>query len=1154
MRLHNIISWVLILFLLTPASLAQIPEGALFSDLEKMGVDRQSMDQGGGRSDTLLPPLTISPNETLNHIVCPDDAITGNSPDGDSASPSSMDSNYKLYQHFADAPGGIIQGVSFWAVLAYYFGVHWYPCDLSQVDVMVSFYEDDNGSPGEEVFAEMHTVIPTEVPDIPWGQFTVKKYHIDFIDPLLMEEGWFSIQSANSHSCWTLLLSSDSGTGDAGYFFNGQWSARDPRAYCLYDAPVEDDAPFWPTFFSVNVDEEGALTANLQWINPDITYSGDPLDELLEMHITRDEELVHVIENPNAGGAAQYTDQVPADGFYKYKVFGVNSHGEGFPAIAEAYVGHDVPAGPQDVTLAAEGNDGLVSWSPPEEGLNGGYFTTESLNYSVTRMPDSLEVAISVEDTQFLDTNVPDVGNYYYIVTAENHIGFGGQTSSNEALLAADDLLLYEPFDYDLHTLPPGWHVVSDPSSGGFLNWGVNMFGTAGGTPPQMRFNWMPPYVGTSKLVTHNIDITGHDALRLRYKQSLSNAFTGNNSVAVKVLYDVVDEWEVLWQQDITGNIPVSENTLALNVPENASTMQIGWEFQGDSEEINSWDFDDVIVESVANNDLVALSVKGNLTPSVGFPSGYRVLVYNNGLNTQTDYVVRLMKDDGSEIASIDGVELSFGEKELFAFSWIPDEEDLGEHKVYAFVDLPNDQEPGNNYTQNLNITVHPDDVLMKTIGAGQNRLTIPYNFFWDHSLSQTLYYSHELELSSGAITHISYRNSFYMELNNRPIQIWMGETTADNLAAGWVEPEILQMVADKNVDFPVGENDILIELDEVYYYSGGNLVIHSHKSEDFWSAAGHNFYNSIEPGSGRTRRAQRDGVPYDPLNPDVPGHLMNFYPNISVHFSTEPLGVLSGQVESQGLPLEGVMVEVPEMDLSEYTDSGGNYHFSHFPEGTHTIRFSKHGYETVYIDDVIINEGEETQLDVEMFSLDAYPVTFTVNDQTESHSDLLIKGEMTQPPWINVPLEHTGGHLWSATLDVMPGTYDWGIIADDGTEDGQWLLPDGSYLSFTLDEHGHVSGDVSYNLTPTGIAGLSSDWLTIFPNPASRSVTIQSEVKIYQVKIFDTHGRLVYNNVSCRCYEESIRLESFRNGLYVLQVHTSNGVARKTLQINTVF
>jgi hypothetical protein len=75
-------------------------------------------------------------------------------------------------------------------------------------------------------------------------------------------------------------------------------------------------------------------------------------------------------------------------------------------------------------------------------------------------------------------------------------------------------------------------------------------------------------------------------------------------------------------------------------------------------------------------------------------------------------------------------------------------------------------------------------------IGTGTDYYRIPIDLYYKNSISQTVYYPNELNTNGGIINKLVYRASITQTgMNSQPvgIQIWIGETSLDNLASGWV-------------------------------------------------------------------------------------------------------------------------------------------------------------------------------------------------------------------------------------------------------------------------------------------------------------------------------------------------------------------------------
>ncbi|MFW5707132.1 MAG: carboxypeptidase regulatory-like domain-containing protein [Bacteroidota bacterium] len=1016
-RITLLLSLFLIALFTYGQSYYQHPE-----DLEKLTAQREAAVEKIVQQTPV--ELKADPMDLSRTGTCPDGTFMSNSPDGGTAYTSSTDADLTNYQYYSGAD--MIGGISFWALQGFFDGVAWAECTSDPMDIQIKFYEDNNGEPGTELHSETVSISPVPDPDVTFGDWTVKSFMAYLSDPVALPSGWFSVSSTNNPTCWILAINSESGTGANGYYDEGVWTPREfPQNYCFLAPLADDNAPAAPTDLTVTAAEMGELEATLAWTNPALTFSGETLTELTEINIVRDGTVIHTIDDPVIGATDSYTDNTVTEaGNYSYAVYGVNTAGDGPAVTASTYIGEDVPAAPADVTLVAVGNDGELSWTAPTEGLNGGYLSGDGITYTIVRMPGNVEVATDVTETEFLDNTVPGIGNYSYTVTASNAIGTGGSATSNTVLLGAEGILLYETFDYEIGTIPPDWFVEAelDPDGNnqgdGMENWGVNNSSSAGGTAPQMRFNWSPRFEGMSRLVTGAIDTEGNEQLRLKFRQYLSNFSVVENTLAVRVTFDGGETFETIWEHLITGNIPAEMAELYIDIPAGKETFHIAWEFNGDAYQINQWFIDDVILEPVLENDLVAMSVSGNTTPSEGMETVYTVNIQNAGTLTQSSYNVKLMQEGGVELASVAGNAIAFGETQAYELAWTPPPGSLGETFIYGYVELAGDEVPGNNQTENLDLVIQSSDILAVTIGDGELMTTQPYNMVYDYSLQQTLYYPDEIDTGGGVITGIQYVNNFDVDWPQRHIQIWLGETELENLADGWVDPSSLQLVFDGMVDFPAGENNIFIPFDDIYIYGGGNLVIYNYKMDEEWEG-GKNFYNTDDPESSRTRRAQQDNDPYDPANPPT-GTVTHSFPNITMFFSTAGLGALEGNVTDGTDPIEGVMMKVLGTNSSTLTDADGNYEFPYLLPETYNVEFSKFGYETVVVEGVIIEEEATTVQDA---ALTAIP-QFTVSGNVEGNDGVLQEGAM-------VTLE--GYDSYSATTDaegnftiegVYEGTY----------------------------------------------------------------------------------------------------------------------------------
>ncbi len=295
---------------------------------------------------------------------------------------------------------------------------------------------------------------------------------------------------------------------------------------------------------------------------------------------------------------------------------------------------------------------------------------------------------------------------------------------------------------------------------------------------------------------------------------------------------------------------------------------------------------DDVMLEVIPANDLAALSVTGNQTPSVGNATAYTVAVYNWGSQPQSTYTVKLFSSADVELASVPGVTVAPAQTVQVSVMWTPATE--GPMQIYGKVVMAGDQNPLNDPSPLLSVTVMPAGMLVVTIGDGGQQALLPVNMFWRNSLFETIYLTPEMTMF-GTVTAISFYNNFVTNLPNKPTKIWLGSTQSQDLSAGWIPATQLTQVFNGNVNYPSGPNTIVIPLQTPFTYAGGNLVMMVNRPMDTtYFSSMDNFYCQTV-GTNRTRHVYSDGTEFFPDNPPTESNLTGQFPKTSFHMT--PLG-----------------------------------------------------------------------------------------------------------------------------------------------------------------------------------------------------------------------------------------------------------------------
>ncbi len=81
---------------------------------------------------------------------------------------------------------------------------------------------------------------------------------------------------------------------------------------------------------------------------------------------------------------------------------------------------------------------------------------------------------------------------------------------------------------------------------------------------------------------------------------------------------------------------------------------------------------------------------------------------------------------------------------------------------------------------------------------------------------------------------------------------------------------------------------------------------------------------------------------------------------------------------------------------------------------------------------------------------------------------------------------------------------------------------------------------NVDVTCMPATVEEISNNGISIYPNPSHDFIYVASEDKILGIEIFNLQGAKVLETKSTR-----INVETFSNGMYLLTVHTRNGLIR---------
>ncbi len=430
-------------------------------------------------------------------------------------------------------------------------------------------------------------------------------------------------------------------------------------------------------------------------------------------------------------------------------------------------------------------------------------------------------------------------------------------------------------------------------------------------------------------------------------------------------------------------------------------------------------------------HDLTATAIAGNVTPSVGESTTYTISVMNQGGTSEDTYTVYLKDTNGNVLGEQAGTTLAFGETADFAINWTPESE--GPLTIFGEVTLTGDEIPGNNTTVEMNISVQPEGTTVLSFGNDTTTSnTIPIDFFYRNSLSQTIFYPEELQLENGGdLTAITFYNHFpeTVNLTDQPITIWVGETELQDLSGGYIPSTELTQVFNGTLNFPAGENAILIPLDEWYFYNGGNLVIFTYRPYDsvYYDSNSHFFYSTTADYPNRTRSSWDDTTQFDPAAPPTDDFtLYDRIPNISLFFAnTANTGVTGYVYNEQTSPLADATVTMTPGDVEYTTDVDGYFEFLDIEPGTYSFTAEVPGYLPDTISDVVVEDGETANITFYLEQVLTVTINVTTNAGSAEGAQLIFENG-TDTFEETVPASGTVNFY-----DIPTGTYSLDITLD---------------------------------------------------------------------------------------------------------------------------
>lgn len=183
--------------------------------------------------------------------------------------------------------------------------------------------------------------------------------------------------------------------------------------------------------------EKATTKGTISFTAPTLDTDGEDLSGELFYTVKLDEEIL-ARGTTQPGANVKENIVSPRIGDCRFTVYISNAAGEGRPASINSWVGPDTPLPVENLTLAVEGSELVLTWQLPERGVNGGYVDPAQTRYTIVRGPYQDMTLDAFQGTEFRESYDPQgVNPHMYLVTPK-YEGKTGETSMSNTVLSGE--------------------------------------------------------------------------------------------------------------------------------------------------------------------------------------------------------------------------------------------------------------------------------------------------------------------------------------------------------------------------------------------------------------------------------------------------------------------------------------------------------------------------------------------------------------------------------------------------------------------------------------------------------------------------------------------------------------------------------------------
>lgn len=481
-------------------------------------------------------------------------------------------------------------------------------------------------------------------------------------------------------------------------------------------------APDTVTALVARVAAQGEQKVTLNFNMPTTDFNGDAIETIDSTVIYRNGQRLGRIIHKNPGATARYIDKAQPQGSCTYEIYTYNANGCGIPATVTCWVGHDVPGLPTNVKLVQQGNAAVLTYTAPTKGVHGGYVNPSTLTYNIEDSHSYIkgDHYAGTTFTDYRDASTQDL--LFYRVAAQSAAG-GGSYAYSDTILFGNPYTL--PFK-ESWTEAKTSHFWSQQNTGGQI--GLTNSIAADNDNGAALFK--PANAGDIGMITSGkISLKGatHPVVDFYYyavpgqHTTLSLAAVPNGDNGNVQLISTID------YSKLTGAAGWRKTSVDLSAYASTDYILLSW--IGIAQTANAGDisFDAISVHDKYNVDLSAKLTVPTMVAAGQTAQGI-VSVTNEGLQTATDYVVNIYRND-SLVYEVDDEAIESDSTVEISFDIAPTVTDTEKNSFRAEVVIDGDADLTNNATEAQTVTFlmpqYPaPQGLQASAGGGKVQLT----------------------------------------------------------------------------------------------------------------------------------------------------------------------------------------------------------------------------------------------------------------------------------------------------------------------------------------------------------------------------------------------------------------------------------------------